>query len=99
MNSTARKYPAPASDYAAPAKSARAKGKPVYRRYAVRLNGQPTHAAVMIDDAESHTDAAIAFAERAAFVGRSVSVVVTDCLSGASCSFVLDFEGGDGSSC
>jgi hypothetical protein len=58
------------------------------------VNGQPEHAAVMIDDAESHTDAAIAFAERAALVGRSVSVIVTECQSGSSCSFVLDLEGG-----
>ena len=88
---TARKY-SPAPDVAP--KSARAKGKPVYRRYTVRLNGQPDHAAVMIDDAESHTDAAIIFAERAAFVGRKLYVLVTDCQTHASCSFVLDFEGG-----
>lgn len=94
MNSIARKLPGHVrDDYATPAKSARARGKPLYRRYAVRLNGQPEHAAVIVDDAESHTDAAIAFAERAAFVGRNISIVVTDCQSGSSCSFVLDFGG------
>ncbi len=96
MNSTARKYSAPAPDYTG--KSAKAKGKPVLRRYTARVNGQPEHSAVMVD-AESHTDAALAFTERAAFVGRNVSVVVTDCLSGSSCSFVLDFEGGSSSFC